>query len=86
MSTYRSVIAKNPRLEMVQVSKDQSVEKASSFAADYKLPWLTVLNPDMGTSELMKYGSRYVPDYVLIKADGTKVASGPQVLQQLRTL
>ncbi len=62
---------------MIHVSADDNESAASRWAADGAFPWLTVLPRDVRASGLEQFGSGFVPDYVLVSADGEKVAEGP---------
>ncbi len=76
MSKYHSAIAGNDKVEMVHISSDDNAQAASKWAAAEKFPWLTILPEEARSSELHQFGSGFVPDYVLVSAEGEKIATG----------
>lgn len=77
MEKYQEVVAENPKVAMIHISRDQNDGAAEEWATEEQFPWLTVLPDDAERSGLLEYRTRnVVPFYTMVDADGNEVASG----------
>lgn len=77
MEKYTEVIAENPEVALIHISRDRSEDAAEEWAAENGFPWLTVLPDDAERSDLLEYRTRNsVPHYTLRTADGEELANG----------
>jgi len=74
---YKELIADNPQVEMIHVSRDEGEGSAENWAEKAGFPWLTVLPKNVKRSGLLDYKTEsYVPFYALVNAQGEPLASG----------
>jgi len=75
---------------MVHISLDRENEAAEKWAADAKLPWLTIMPSNAKTTDLEKsYPSQYVPSYYLVDGEGKALADdndGESVFAKIKEL
>lgn len=77
MEKYNEVIAENPEVAMIHISRDRDKDAAEQWAASHSFPWLTVLPKDVQRSDLSDYRTRNsVPHYSLRDKDGNELANG----------
>ena len=77
MAKYKNNIAGNKKVEFIHVSLDSNKQKAQTWAAKERFPWLHVLPEKVNSSGLKKFHtSGSVPFYCLIDGDGEVLAKG----------
>ena len=81
MEKYNEVIAENPKVAMIYVSRDRDDGAAEDWAASHGFPWLTVLPKDVERSDLLAYrAANSVPHYSLRDKDGKEIANGSSAI------
>ena len=87
MEKYKTIVADNAKVEMIQLSLDRDKQSAEGWAVKDKLPWYTVLPSEYRSGGFAKYKStRFVPEYGLFSADGKRLGSGREVFDQVKKL
>ena len=76
VKSYKEKIAGNDKVELIQVSYDDTDEDALRWAKKEKFPWPTVLPDKHKASGLEKFAGDSVPEYILISKDGEVVVKG----------
>jgi len=67
---YNDKISKMDNVELIQVSRDKNVEKATAWAKKESFPWPTVLMADQKKTFVKDIKINGVPTYVLLDKDG----------------
>ena len=84
---YNTIVASNPKFEMIHVSLDRDSRAAGGWAVNDGLPWLHIMPENAEKSGFLKYKSTgFVPEYALVKADGTRLATDGEVFPMAKQL
>ena len=76
MEYYKKEIAGNAEVELVWVTADNSEKAMEDWAKAEKFPWPTIkFRSARKIDEVSEHAPRGVPGYVLVNADGEKLAS-----------
>lgn len=78
MESYNKNIAGNEKVELVQVSFDDSEADALKWAKKEKFPWPTVLKDKREATGLEELSGGFVPEYLLLSKDGKVLAKGKE--------
>ena len=85
MEKYNEMVAENPKVEMIHISRDREEDAAENWAAAEGFPWLTILPDDTERSGLMEYRTRNsVPFYTMVDASGKELATQRSVTAYCR--
>ena len=77
MEKYNASIKDNPKVAFIHVSEDHDPAAAEAWAAEVKMPWLTVMADDAEDNGLFDYKSiADTPFYGSLSPDGKEVVSG----------
>ena len=76
METYKDRVADDPNVELVHISLDDDQGDAERWASSVAMPWPTVLRDKLERSGLSEYSPRGIPHYLLVDAQGNRVAEG----------
>jgi hypothetical protein len=79
---YTQNLAGRRDVALIQVSMDNDRKAAAGWAKEAKFPWLTIMMtdrdgrraPDHDFTQV--FSPRGIPSYILISADGEKIAEG----------
>lgn len=80
METYNNLIADNPNVEMIHLSRDGDEGAAADWAAKESMPWPILLKEDTNAKQLVvpyfPDGRMGVPTYILVDQAGKEITRG----------
>ena len=87
MEKFNTLVANNPNVEMIHISLDRDSSAAAGWAVADSLPWFHIVPENAESSGFLKFKSHgFVPEYALLKADGTRLATDGDVFPKIKAL
>ena len=83
MEYYNESIAENDNVELVLYSCDGDKKGLEKFMTQHSAPWPAIDHRSLKRAKTIgKYSPKGIPSYILIDAEGNKIAEGKNAVQQ----